>query len=240
MLASPACQGHTNARGKETPHHDALRSTAWAVVSAAECHQPKAIIVENVKEFRNWTLYHAWKNALWCLGYGLTEMVLDAADHGVPQHRLRYIGVAVKGETGPIDLKMPKRRHVPISTVVDFDSGRWSPIDNGRRAAATLARIAKGREAFGDRFIVPYYGSGSGQTGRSLDRPIGTLTTLARWAIIDGDRMRMLSVPEAKAAMGFRPDYQVPANIRTANFMLGNAVPPPMATDIIRAVLEAA
>lgn len=40
LLASPACQGHTPARGKERPHHDACRSTAWAVVSALECHRP--------------------------------------------------------------------------------------------------------------------------------------------------------------------------------------------------------
>jgi DNA (cytosine-5)-methyltransferase 1 len=33
LLASPACQGHSHARGKERPHHDAQRSTAWAVVS---------------------------------------------------------------------------------------------------------------------------------------------------------------------------------------------------------------
>ena len=29
-LFSPACQGHTNARGKEQKHHDTMRSTAWA------------------------------------------------------------------------------------------------------------------------------------------------------------------------------------------------------------------
>ncbi len=31
LLASPACQGHSRARGKERAHHDAQRSTAWAV-----------------------------------------------------------------------------------------------------------------------------------------------------------------------------------------------------------------
>lgn len=35
-LASPACQGQSKARGKERPHHDALRSTAWAVVSCLD------------------------------------------------------------------------------------------------------------------------------------------------------------------------------------------------------------
>ena len=28
LLASPACQGHSPARGKERPHHDAQRATA--------------------------------------------------------------------------------------------------------------------------------------------------------------------------------------------------------------------
>ncbi len=34
LLASPACQGHSRARGTEMPHHDALRSTAWAIVKS--------------------------------------------------------------------------------------------------------------------------------------------------------------------------------------------------------------
>src|ERR1700722_5605326 len=46
LLASPCCQGHSPARGKDRPHHDVQRSTAWAVVSCAEYHRPKAVIVE--------------------------------------------------------------------------------------------------------------------------------------------------------------------------------------------------
>jgi len=66
-----------------------------------------------------------------------------------------------------------------------------------------LQRVANGRRSCGDRFIVPYYGSGSGTTGRSLDRPLGTITTLDRWAPVDGDRMRMLRADECRAAMDF-------------------------------------
>ncbi len=76
---------------------------------------------------------------------------------------------------------------------------------------------------------MPYYGSGSGLTGRSLGRPIGTITTKARWGIVDGDRMRMTSIPENRAFMGFPVGYQLPAGIAEANFMLGNAVAPPVA-----------
>src|ERR1035437_5502439 len=56
-LASPACQGHSPARGKERPHHDALRSTAWAVVSCAEFHRSQCLVVENVEAFTSWILY---------------------------------------------------------------------------------------------------------------------------------------------------------------------------------------
>ncbi|WP_206209100.1 DNA cytosine methyltransferase, partial [Vogesella mureinivorans] len=105
---------------------------------------------------------------------------------------------------------------------------------------ATLKRIAAGRARFGARFLAPYYGTGSGETGRSLARPIGTITTRDRWAVIDGDRMRMLTAQECRAAMGFRPDYILPEQHRLAVHMLGNAVCPPVMRDILTAIQEAA
>jgi site-specific DNA-cytosine methylase len=75
---------------------------------------------------------------------------------------------------------------------------------------------------------------------RSLHRPIGTITTRDRHAVIDGERMRMLSVPEARAAMGFPASYVLPDNQRTAMHMLGNAVCPPVARDVINAIREQA
>jgi DNA (cytosine-5)-methyltransferase 1 len=75
MLASPACQGHSLARGKDRPHHDALRSTAWAVVACAEYHRSPVILVENVPEFRQWVLYPAWCSALYRLGYAPLQQI---------------------------------------------------------------------------------------------------------------------------------------------------------------------
>jgi DNA (cytosine-5)-methyltransferase 1 len=121
--------------------------------------------------------------------------------------------------------------------VLDFDSGTWSPIDKPGRAANTLARIAAGRAAFGSEpFVAPYYGSGSGTTGRSLDRPLGTVTTRDRWSLIDGDRMRMLTVAEYAGAMGFPADYALEVSRRQAVHLLGNAVPPPLAAHVVRQV----
>lgn len=239
LLASPACQGHSPARGKERPHHDALRSTAWAVVDAVECHRPQAFAVENVKEFANWVLYEAWCAAMHALGYALAPMVLDAADHGVAQHRLRLIIVGTRSKH-PIQLTLPQRSHLGCDSFIDLAAGKWSPIEKPGRSVATLERIRTARARFGARFVMPYYGSGSGLTGRCIRRPLGTVTTRDRWAVVDGERMRMLTTPENKAAMGFPPSYHLPDNHKDAMQMLGNAVVPALACDVINALREAA
>lgn len=238
LLASPACQGHSPARGKEKPHHDAQRSTAWAVVTCAEVHRPQFVAVENVKAFASWSLYPAWCHAMHSLGYALAPMVLDAADHGVPQERKRLIIVATRSKH-PIVLDLPRRPHVAASNVIDFNAGNWSRVAD--KVPNTQARWARGRAEQGDRFVMPYYGSGSGETGRSLDRPIGTLTTKARWAVVDGDRMRMVNAhTEGRAFMGFRPGYELPANEAQAWHLMGNAVVPQKAADVIDAIRRAA
>jgi DNA (cytosine-5)-methyltransferase 1 len=237
LLASPACQGHSRARGADKPHHDATRSTAWAVVSALECHRPAFGVVENVPEFMQWALYPAWCEALRTLGYSIAPHVLDAADHGVPQHRVRMILVLARSRA-PLHLRLHKRDHLPAASIVDFSAGRWSPVARPGRSPATLARVAAGRQQHGARFLTAYYGNERG--GRSLNRPIGTITTRDRWAVIDGDRMRMLSVPEARAAMGFPATYRLPENGRLAMHMLGNAVCPPKIADVLTALQAAA
>jgi DNA (cytosine-5)-methyltransferase 1 len=237
LLASPCCQGHSKARGAaaNNPQHDASRSTAWAPVSALEYHRPKAGVIENVPEFLDWILYPAWKMAVEALGYSVSPHIFDAADHGVPQHRERMFIVLAQSRA-PLQLKLEKEEHIPASTFVDFDGGSWTPIEKPGRAQATLDRIANGRRQFGERFIMPYYGSGSGLTGRSLDRPVGTITTKNRWGVVDGERMRMFSRDESRAAMSFPDDYHLPPGVTLATHMLGNAVPPQLARRVISAV----
>lgn len=239
LLASPACQGHTHARGKEKPHHDAQRSTAWAVVSACEYHRPDVALAENVVEFLKWALFPAWRAAMEALGYSIGVHIIDSADHGVPQHRRRLFLVCTRSKH-PLHLHLEPRIHVGAASVIRFDTGKWSPVDKAGRSANTLARVKAGRARFGRRFVMPYYGSGSGLTGRCLSRPLGTVTTVDRWALVDGESMRMLTAAENRGAMGFPDDYTLPTNHRQAVHMLGNAVCPPVARDLITAILEAA
>jgi len=235
LLASPACQGHSQARGKDRPHHDATRSTAWAVVSCAEYHRPGMILVENVKDFSKWVLFPAWQQAMSALGYSMSLNLLDAADYGVPQNRERLFIVCSRSRN-PLKLADRRGSHLPIAPYLDFDGAGWRKIDGRSKplVADTIARIAHGRRVYGDRFVFSYYGNT--KTARSIERPIGTITTRDRWAIVDGDRMRMLNVDECKTAMGFRPSYRLPAGSQVAKHMLGNAVCPPVITEIIKEI----
>jgi DNA (cytosine-5)-methyltransferase 1 len=231
MLASPSCQGHSPARGKDMPRHDAARATAWAVVMCAEVHRPGALVVENVVPFTKWVLYPAWCAALTALGYTLSPHIVDAANYGVPQNRERVVIIGTKSRH-PFKLRARRGEQLSIEPFIEWSRGEWRRIDK-TLSASTLSRIKNGRRDFGDRFVMPYYGSGSGLTGRSVDRPIGTITTRDRWGIVDGNRMRMLSVSESRSAMSFRKSYHLPARIHLAKHMLGNAVPPKLAQKIL-------
>ncbi|MFA7333625.1 MAG: DNA cytosine methyltransferase [Kiritimatiellia bacterium] len=238
LLASPACQGHSRARGRagrETPAQDESRSTAWAVVSCAEYHRPKTVIVENVAEFLTWALYPAWKTAMQALGYRLTENVLNAADFGVPQSRVRLFIVARLG--GELTIANPELEHVAASTIIDWNAGNWNAIARPGRSASTLAQVCEGRKRFGKRFLVAYYGREKG--GRDLAKPLGTVTTRERFALVDGKHMRMLGIEEIRQAMGFPAGYILPSSKKAAVHLLGNAVVPEVAKQIIQQVKAA-
>lgn len=241
--ASPSCTGHTDARGKEEDRHDAARSTAWAVISCLEVHRTPFAVVENVPEFLDWTLYPAWKLAAESLGYSVSPHVLDAADFGVPQNRVRVF-IVLSRSRFPLVLKFEPLPHVPISSVLRWNDYRWNPLHRPGRSKATIARAERGRLEVGERYAMPFYGSGSGETGRSLARPIGTVTTKDRWALMDwtsGTPMiRMMQPREYAAAMGLRPDFILPKTRAEAIHLIGNMVAVPVARDVLLALKAAA
>lgn len=240
LIAGPSCQGFTRARGRERKGHDKLRNTMWAVPNALEALRPELLIVENVPEVQEWALYDAWISTLGLLGYSHETHVLDAADFGVPQHRVRWFCVATRSNT-PLAigrlLQQSMRPRRAAAECIDWQFPRWSPVAKPGRSPKALRQIARGRREIGPRFLMPYYGSGSGLTGRSLDRPIGTIVAQDIWAIVDGERMRMLQPHEAKLLMGFPSSFQATGTRREQMRGYGNAVCPPVATALCSAIL---
>jgi DNA (cytosine-5)-methyltransferase 1 len=236
LLASPACQGHSRARGTDRPHHDASRSTMWCVVNVADVCRPRMIAVENVPEARGWPLYGTWLAALRTLGYRVAEHVLNAADFGAPQERVRLI-VTAHHERPAIHLRSPRLEHVAAETILDAD-GAWSPVVKPGRSEKTLRVIAESRRRIGPRFLLPFYGAT--EVGRATSRPLGTITTRDRYALVDGDRMRMLTVAEYLRGMTFPADYVLTGTRAERVMQVGNAVVPRKSREIVRQMQEAA
>lgn len=242
VWASPACQGHSRAasqggtgRRGSAPHHDALRSSAWAVVSCLEANRNELAVVENVPEFANWVLAPAWRAALRALGYSVADHLIDAADCGVPQSRKRLFMVLSRSRR-PLQLSLEKRQHVPFKTCIDHDATGWAPVRT--RASGVRARAAKARANFPTGLVVSQYVTG--HPGRSIDRPLATITTKTQLALVregqHGDEIRFLNQLELKRAMSFPDDYGLTGKLSLDTKLLGNAVAPRVAAAIIEEI----
>lgn len=239
ILASPECTNHSPAKGNK-PRCEESKNTAFQVTRFAEKFEPRWIVVENVVSMKQWSRYKEFKQALEVLGYHLREQVLNSADFGVPQSRRRLFLLCDrirKPEPTPAVAEAPP----PVEKIVDFNGTyRWSPLRTERRAAATLERAERGIKALGpDKpFLLVYYGSDHAGGWQELDRPLRTITTVDRFALVkptsEGHMMRMLQVPELQKAMGMDGMKFEYGTRREKIKMIGNAVCPPVMKAVIR------
>jgi DNA (cytosine-5)-methyltransferase 1 len=243
LLASPECTSHTCAKGS-SPRSEESRATALQVPRYAAAFRPRWVVVENVVHMRPWPRYEFLLARLRALGYYVAEQVLEASDHGVPQSRRRLFIVGDRLRPPQlVSRKQPGRKRTARS-ILD-PAGTWpvSPLFRPGRAPATLQRAQRGFEALGSAtsFLLVYYGSDGAGGWQRLDRPLRTVTTVDRFALIDvGHRepmMRMLQVPELKRAMGFDDSFVLPHGSRRERIhLLGNGVCPPVMEAVVRAL----
>ncbi len=235
LLASPACQGHSQcSQPRRRLYHDEMRATAWAVIDCAEVTRPRAVIVENVLRFRRWQLYPLWREALAVLGYHVQELDVCATQFGVPQRRRRLVFVATRR---PIKIEIPRpATEPPFAPCLERDAAGWMAVSSATENVQ--GRIRRGRARCGRRFLSQHV---TNHWGVRLSEPIRTITTKNQWLLVDGDRYRMLTVRELARGMAFRDSYAWPAEASRVECIqgLGNAVPPPMVAPIIQQVASA-
>ncbi len=254
LLASPECTNHTHAKGNKRvgEQQEKSRQTANQVVRFAKTLRPRWIVVENVVAMRNWQSYQTWRRKLEDLGYYIDEVALNAKDFGVPQSRRRLF---VVGDTaGPPAVPAPAgMKPVPVRRILHPEgcnnfNYKMSPVfrSEKKRADDTLSRVRRAIDELGPKesFLLVYYGSDAAGGWQRLNRPLRTITTLDRFALVkptnSGHVMRMLQPPELAAAMGFPADYSWPDVTRRERIKLvGNAVAPPVMQAVIEALIGA-
>ncbi len=245
LLASPECRNHTCARGA-APLDEPSRETALLTIEYARAFQPRWLVLENVIHMRPWSRYGELKDSLRELGYKLAEYVLNASDFGVPQSRRRLFLMGDRDRKPEFDVPEQDQDPVAAKSILD-DPGTWrmSPLFSPRRAKATITKAKRAFAALeeGTSFLLVYYGNDGSGGWQPLDRPLRTITTVDRFALVehDGDMwsMRMLQVPELKRAMGHGDDFKLPVGTRRDRIkLLGNGVCPPVMESVVRSLIS--
>lgn len=242
LIASPECTGHSVAKGARLASQASL-STAFQVSRFAKVFKPRWLVVENVVNMRDWDRYTEWRDGLVSIGYNISEVLVDAADFGVPQSRRRLF-ILGDSSAQPPDSVCPtvhKKRAIRRTLRVDGKYS-FSRLASKDRSPATVERAKRATKALGreDPFLLVYYSSDGAGGWQSLGRPLRTITTVDRFALVRRGEtgfleMRMLQVPELQRAMGFPPGYKMQHGTRRQKIkLLGNAVCPP----VMRAVIE--
>jgi DNA (cytosine-5)-methyltransferase 1 len=245
ILASPECTNHTCAKGgvrrSEDIRSEDSRKTAFHVLKFAKELMPRWIVIENVTQMRSWSRYAEFIESLRRAGsgYQVREQVLNSADFGVPQRRVRLF-ILCDRKRKPPEVLPTRRRWVPIGKFLEMN-GKYSltPLYSKGRAERTIERARRAiKELERDTpFLIVYYGNDSAGGWQRLDAPLRTITTLDRFALVRKEGrylMRMLQVPELQAAMGFPDNYKFEFGSRREKIhLLGNAVCPPVMKAVV-------
>jgi DNA (cytosine-5)-methyltransferase 1 len=240
LLASPECTNHSIARGAKE-RCEASRRSGWFVRRFVDELSPRWIVLENVNGMRSWDGFDELMNELRRQGYKVRMQSLDAASFSVPQNRRRLFIMGDRLAKPPVVQPNSSAPLAAATILAAPGTFNTSPLFRAGRAEATVARARRAIDALGEGvpFLIVYYGSDRAGGWQALDRPLRTLTTLDRFALVTWEageaRMRMLQVPELKAAMGIGNDYSMRHGTRRDKIrILGNGVAAP----VMQAVVE--
>ncbi len=205
LCASPECTFFSVARGGK-PVTDQGRASAWLILRWAELLYIETILIENVKEFRDWCpvgsngrpmksrkgeTFKAFIGALQSLGYKVEWRVMNAADFGAATTRERLFIQARRGRK-PITWPAPSHSKTGAATlfgrtkkwraareIISWDTPSKSIFGRKRPlAATTMARIIAGLEKFGRKELEPFLVIlRNNQTAQSIDGPVPAITT---------------------------------------------------------------
>ncbi|MEK6335476.1 MAG: DNA cytosine methyltransferase [Acidobacteriota bacterium] len=243
ILASPECTNHSVAKGKKR-RSEKSRETAFQVIRFARAFKSRWIVIENVGSMKKWRQYKKFKAQLEALGYKIREQRLNSADFKVPQQRKRLFLLCDR-EMKPNNIPKIGGRRLTASSFINLNGHyRWSALKQKNRAKPTLkrAKLAEGHVGTNKPFLLVYYGSDVAGGWQRLNRPLRTVTTVDRFAVVKpsakGHKMRMLQVPELQAAMGMEEMRFLHGTRRDKIKMIGNAVCPPVMQHVVSSLIS--
>lgn len=249
MSASPPCQPFSALnRHAADPDLDPRAGMSRGILGAVRAAAPEYVIVENVPAYRNSRDWRELRLGLEDIGYAVSVRTEDMGLYGVPQRRVRFVGIAT---TAPWCFA-PAAAPGYAMTVRDAIGGMADAPDHApARHIADMMRLMP-RDG-GTIYDIPHHMRPPcrrrshrrySHSRLHWDRPAPTVT--AKYDIgsarsIHPEYDRLLNVAERARLQTFPDGYFVVSeetSRRACHRMIGNAVPPLYAFRLGRAVLR--
>jgi DNA (cytosine-5)-methyltransferase 1 len=236
--------------GKMKGFEDTRGTLIYHVFEIIEKHQPKVVLLENVKHL----VYHDKKRTLAIIvqhleemGYIVSKKVLNASDFGVPQNRERIIIIGHK-ETKFDFSKIKKKPKPALKEFLDRENDfeyldePYTILDEQKTQESGLVFAGYRNKTIRKAGVRP----GTEHLSRVHKQPNRIYSTegvhpalpsqesSGRFWILHEDEVRKLTIQECYRIMGFPDEFKLLNNKSELYRQIGNSVAIPM----IRAVAE--
>lgn len=241
--------------GKMKGFEDTRGTLIYEVFRIVKVKRPKVVFLENVKQL----VYHDKGNTLKtilaglsALGYLYSWKVLNASDFGVPQNRERIIIIASKERIFDFS-KVSTRPRKTIRDVADNDETKFEYLDEPYTLLSQVRQQPSGLLFVGYRNknirkngIRP----GTEHLSRVHKQPnriysvdgihpaLASQETSGRFWVLDGGRVRKLTIDECYRLMGFPDKFIKDTSLSEEYRQCGNSVCVPMIQEIAKQIKE--
>ena len=211
IIGGPPCQDFSTAGYQDENRGRAILSVCYSQIISRV--RPKYFVMENVATIRNTNSFSKAISNLRAAGYGLTQMVLDAAYCGVPQTRKRMFVVGMLGAAdGFLDEELRRNLSQKPMSIHDY-LGDSLGIDYYFRVPTNYNR----------RGVFSIYEPS--MTIRAVDRPIPKGYKGHPNDPVPVEHVRSLTPKERSYIQTFPESFQFVGGKSDINSMIGNAVP---------------
>lgn len=253
IIGGPPCQSFSRANKSQNlddPRHELPFVYAQLIADLNARHPVPFFAFENVtglSEEPHRERFLALKRTLDEAGFSVTEAILNASSFGVPQNRVRVILVGLnktlfhgKAWTPPDHSNAPKN-HLTVRHTIQklpeptfFQKGllpsqirhhpnHWCMVPKSQKFTT---KGALGTAQNGNRSFKTL----------AWDKPSLTVAYGNREVHVHPECHRRLSVFEAMLLQGFPEKYELIGSLSSQITQISEAVPPPMATEIAKAI----
>jgi len=248
LCAGFPCQAFSIS-GKQKGFEDSRGTLFFEVARIAKYHQPKILLLENVKNFEkhdNGNTLHTVKATLEEIGYDFYSQVLNASHFGVPHKRERIFMIAFRKDLNIHSFTFPVGTNVPVilQDFLDIHTQHEHLIIQ-RNDIKFKENIEITQDMFGNYPQKPIrIGTvNKGGQGERIYSPLGHAITLSAYGGGVGaktglykinDVIRRLSPDECRRITGFSEDFKLHPKPTVSYRQFGNSV----VVNVLEAILE--